>query len=135
MSNFKTTPENELKEIKYQLARLAYDQFCFTSQVNGVEKEGNFRDLGEGLKSAWIEGVWAAIEASKTKKITFDKRTKKEMDVGYLLFAGAKEIAKNNPGIYTYSKFPERVKEKYRELALKVYYAVDFDEEVSNNET
>jgi len=132
MSNVKESLEKELKEVKFQLARLAYDQFCSSAQVNGVEVNGNFRELGENLKHAWIEGVWAAIEASKNKKITFDKRTKKEMDVGYLVFAGAKEIAKNNPGIYTYSKFSERVKEKYRELALKVYYAVDFDEEIKN---
>lgn len=135
MDNCKVSPENQLREIKYQLARLAYDQFCSCAQVHGVEMDGNFRELGINLKNAWIDGVWAAVEASKEKKITFDKRTKKEMDVGYLLFAGAKEIAKNNPGIYTYSKFPEKVKEKYRELALKVFYAVDFDEEVSNNET
>ena len=135
MSNCKTSPENQLRDVKYQLARLAYDQFCSSSQVHGVEMDGNFRELGTNLQLAWIEGVWAAVEASKEKKISIDKRTKKEMDVGYLLFAGAKEIAKNNPGIYTYSKFSERVKEKYRELALKVYYAVDFDEEVLSNET
>lgn len=135
MSNCKVSPENQLRDVKYQLARLAYDQFCSSSQMHGVEMDGNFRELSVNLKNAWIDGVWAAIEASKEKKIIFDKRTKKEMDVGYLLFAGAKEITKNNPGVYTYSKFSEKVKEKYRELALKVYYAVDFDEEVSNDET
>lgn len=122
-----------LKDIQYQTAQLAYDQFCISLARSGNAPEITFDELQESHKHAWIEAVWVAVTAGKNK-VSCDKVTKKELDNGYLVFAGAKEITKTHPGIYTYSKLSTPAKRAYRNLALRVYQVLDDqdDEERAN---
>jgi hypothetical protein len=122
---------SKLNEVKHQLARLAYD-------ITSIRYNGNrgkleitpFESLETEWKAAYVEGVWAAVEASKGKNvIQTDSISLKEQDNGYLVYAGCKELKKLHPLLTTYSKFPEPVKESYRQLAEKVHEKMEMDEE------
>jgi hypothetical protein len=124
------TPERELNDTKQQLARLAYDIFNLRLTGTKVVDQLHFSELSDDYKIAWIEAIWSAIEASKNKKLVLtDKITKKEEDNGYFIYMHCKEIKKSHPDLFTYSKFPEHVKEMYRELAKTIYEKIDMEEE------
>lgn len=117
-----------LKEIsvKYQLAQLAYDIIALHLMSSGEAKLSPFDENSNDFKQAYMEGVWAAVEAGKNKTlIKTDSISLKELDDGYLVYAGCKEIKKRHPSLTTYSKFPEDVKDLYRHLALKAYEKID----------
>ena len=114
----------QLKDIQYQLAQLAYDQFCISLSRSGNAPEVTFDELADTHKHAWMEAVWAAIEVGKSKTVC-DKVSKKELDNGYLVFTGSKALLKTHPGVYTYEKLPVAVKVAYRSLALRVYQVLD----------
>jgi hypothetical protein len=124
------TPEKELNDIKQQLARLAYDIFNIRLKGSGLEDSLPYSELSSDYKNAWSEAIWAAIEAARNKKLVLtDKVTKKEQDNGYLIYMNCKEIKKSHMNLFTYSKFPEEIKERYRELAKTVYEKIDIEEE------
>jgi hypothetical protein len=124
------TTEQSLSAIKNQLANLAYDifniQLARTQHVAPIP----YSQLAFEFKMAWMEATWSAVEASKNKNMTLtDSISKKEQDNGYLLYAGCKEIKKKHSNLVTYSKFPEEVKEMYRNLAKTLYEKMDNEEE------
>lgn len=116
--------ESQLREIKYQLAQLAYDQFNLTLGRVGKESTLTFSELHEDIRRAWAEAVWVAVEIGKSK-VVCDKVTKKESDNGYLVYAGVKLLMKEHIGKYTYALFPDEIKKQYRELALRIYQVLD----------
>ena len=132
-TRYDTSHKKILEGIKYQLAQLAYDIIMI--RLHGSSKdetvETPFDSLPNDYKNAFIEGVWIAMETSKNKNYTNSQRetvTKKQEDNGYLLYSGVKLLIKNNPGLFTYAKFPDSLKEEYRALADKLYYKMDNDE-------
>lgn len=123
-------PVKELANLKYQLAQLAYDIFNIRLSKNSVEDYFSYDDLSSEYKSAWAEAVWAAVEVGKNKKIIkTDSLSLKEQDNGYLVYNSCKEIKKKHPALFTYSKFPESIKDEYRQLAYKIYQKIDIEEE------
>jgi len=119
---------NEEAAIKYQLSQLAYEVFVKYLEGVGLDPKYNFKDLSDNMKDAWGEAVFAAIEAAKSKNKTRthgETISMKQEDNGYLIYAGVRSIMKEHPSLYTYSKFPPMLKDKYRELALKLFHKMD----------
>jgi 16S rRNA G1207 methylase RsmC len=121
-----TRAQNE--EIKTQLARLAYDLFNIQLSRGGEESHIPFDDLSELHKLAWKEAVWSAVLIGRDKTHT-DKLTKKQMDNGYLLYAGVRQIMKTHPGIFTYSKLDDEAKAAYNTLALTIHEKIELEED------
>lgn len=121
------TQEQELVDIKYQLAHLAFD--IFSLRLHSAISIP-FSELDADHKNAWVEGVWAAVEVSSSKRTKIPETvTLKQQDNGYLVYAGCKEIKKSHANLFTYSKFPENIKNMYRDLALKIYQKIDAEED------
>ena len=126
-------PVEDSNAVKFQLAQLAYDIFGIALSRSGKEPQLTFEELDRDYRDAWTEGVWAAVETAKTKNM-FPRRqietiTKKQEDSGYLIYSSVRLMMKENPGKYTYAKFPEELKDQYRALAQKVYYKIDAEGE------
>ena len=120
--------DNELNSIKYQVANFAYDLFSIMLERSGNKPELTFDELEDSHRNAWTEAVWEASQIAKTKVILSSQQetiTKKQDDNGYLVYGSARLINKKHPELYTYDKFPEYIKEEYRQLAMKIYNKID----------
>jgi len=126
-------PVKELAAIKKQLAQLAYDIFTihlFKDKEDVENASLSFDELNNTYRHAWTEAVWAAVEAGKGKALPLtDSLSKKEQDNGYLLYNSCKELKKKHSNLFTYSKFPDHIKNEYRTLARKIYEKIDVEEE------
>jgi len=123
-------PEKELADIKYQLAQLAYDIFNIRLSRNAVTDRLPYDELSSEYKIAWAEAIWAAVEVGKNKKIVqTDSLSLKEQDNGYLIYATCRDIKKRHPSLFTYAKFPDNIKEEYRQLASKVHQKIEIERE------
>lgn len=133
MSRFSTTPEQIIEDTKFQLAQLAYDVMSLRLHGHNAEDFVTFDEKSFEWRAAFAAGVWAAVEVSKLKaNATRPHReniTMKQRDNGYLIYSGVRLLIKDNPGLYTYQKFPEELKDAYRALAEKLYYKMEADEE------
>ena len=123
-------PEREELFTKFRLANLAYD--IYNIRLFGVSNNDilpAFDSLPERTKHAWAAAIDTAVDtAKKTKSPKSESISKKEEDNGYIVYNGCKEIKKDHPSLFTYAKFPEEVKEKYRNLAAKLYGKMENDE-------
>ena len=120
--------DQELNSIKYQVAQFAYDFFSIILERSGNRPDLTFDELEDTHIHAWTEAVWEASKIAKTKVATSSQCetvTEKQEDNGYLIYSSARLINKKHPGIYTYDKLPEDIKEEYRQLAMKLYYKID----------
>lgn len=120
--------DNDSIAIKLQLAQMAYDIFNISlSRYEDTEKVV-FSELSTAYRQAWVEAIWAAVEVGKTKTITVDLSVKdQKSDVGYIIYMSCKDIKKEHQNLFTYSKFPDSVKNMYRCLCKKIHEKVECD--------
>ena len=124
--------DSDIEFTKYQIGQCAYDLFNIALERAGHKGNPHFGELDENHRSAWIEAVWEASQIAKTKQIKTSQQetiTLKQRDNGYLVYGSTKLIMKKHPNMYTYAKFPEEIKEEYRQLAMKIYNKIDDETE------
>jgi hypothetical protein len=117
------SPEEEERQLKYQLAQFGYDMFIHAFARHSAQKEvldNSFDALTDAQKFAWEQCVWALKDLIKTKGSVLDRVSKHNEDIGYVVYNGVKTIMKLHTGVVTYRKFPDFVKQEYRELAGRV---------------
>jgi GTP cyclohydrolase II len=123
--------DDEEKQLKLQLAQFSFDMFIHAYSRHCSNKEvlaQSFEELTEAQRFAWEQSAWALKDLIKMKGSEFDRISKQNDDVGYMLYNGVKTIMKLHTGVVTYKKFPDAVKAEYRELAAKVRFKLEDDE-------
>jgi hypothetical protein len=123
--------DDEEKQLRMQLAQFSFDMFIHAYSRHCADKEvlaQTFDDLTDAQKFAWEQSAWALKDLVKMKSSEFDRISKQNDDVGYMVYNGVKTIMKLHTGIVTYKKFSEIIKTEYRELAFRIRFKLEDDE-------
>lgn len=117
------SPEEDERQLKYQLAQFSFDMFIHAFARHSAKKEvlnQSFDSLDEAQKFAWEQSAWALKDLIKTKGLVLERISKNNDDIGYMLYNGVKTLMKLHTGLVTYRKFSSAVKQEYRDLAQKI---------------
>ena len=123
--------DDDEKQLRNQLAQFTFDMFIHAYARHSAKKENlavSFDELDEAQKFAWEQCAWSLKDLVKTKNSIFEKISKQNEDIGYMLYNGVKTIMKLHTGLVTYKKFPDAVKAEYRDLAGKIRFKLEEDE-------
>jgi hypothetical protein len=115
--------EEDERQLRYQFAQFSYDMFIHALSRHSADTEilqRPFDELPEASRFAWEQSSWALKDLIRSKSNVFDKISKNNEDIGYVIYNGVNNIKKLHTGMVTYKKFSPAVKEEYRELARRI---------------